>query len=281
MTSIHVKTRTSPYPGTTDISRTLVPDDKVPWTVNWSDYKPREYTEQFVLTKPVWADDSDAKKIKHHNEIDENIDRTSFIGKYEVDKETNRPKNPQGRTGLSGRGLLGPWGPNHAGDPIVTRWAKTEHNDKKKVLEIILINRRDSGELAIPGGMVNAGEHVSAAIKREFIEEAINSNANGAKHVDELFKTAVSIYKGYVDDPRNTDNAWIETEATNMHDETGELTKDLKLEAGDDASHVKWYRLDRDHNLYASHEKMIQMVIKKHGAYEYWHDHPNSTKSTL
>jgi hypothetical protein len=28
------------------------------------------------------------------------------------------------------------------------------------------------------------------------------------------------------------DNAWMETEAMNMHDETGELTKDLKLEAG-------------------------------------------------
>ena len=26
-----------------------------------------------------------------------------------------------GRTGLTGRGLLGKWGPNHAGDPIVTR----------------------------------------------------------------------------------------------------------------------------------------------------------------
>jgi ADP-ribose pyrophosphatase len=28
------------------------------------------------------------------------------------------------------------------------------------------------------------------------------------------------------------DNAWMETEAVNIHDETGELTKDLKLEAG-------------------------------------------------
>jgi hypothetical protein len=28
------------------------------------------------------------------------------------------------------------------------------------------------------------------------------------------------------------DNAWLESEAMNMHDETGELTKDLKLEAG-------------------------------------------------
>lgn len=30
-------------------------------------------------------------------------------------------RNPTGRTGLTGRGLLGRWGPNHAADPIVTR----------------------------------------------------------------------------------------------------------------------------------------------------------------
>ena len=58
---------------------------------------------------------------------------------------------------VSGRGLLGRWGPNHAGDPVVTRWAKNTENDKKKVLEIILISRKDTGELALPGGMVDAG----------------------------------------------------------------------------------------------------------------------------
>ena len=93
------------------------------------------------------------------------------MGKYEVEEETNRPKNPQGRTGcmqqalilfilnrfillVSGRGLLGRWGPNHAADPVVTRWAKGR---KEKVLEIILISRRDSGDLALPGGMVDPG----------------------------------------------------------------------------------------------------------------------------
>ena len=55
---------------------------------------------------------------------------------------------------VSGRGLLGHWGPNHAGDPVVTRWAK---DDKHKVLEIILVKRKDTGELALPGGMVDAG----------------------------------------------------------------------------------------------------------------------------
>lgn len=31
-------------------------------------------------------------------------------------------RNPVGRTGISGRGLLGKWGPNHAADPLVTRY---------------------------------------------------------------------------------------------------------------------------------------------------------------
>ncbi|CAF1065590.1 unnamed protein product [Rotaria sordida] len=272
MTSFHIKARKSPYCGTQDVKRFDVPDEKVPWNVNWPDYRPTEYTSPIVLKNPPWADDPDAKKIQHYNQTDGKIDRTSLICTYEIDKETNRPKNPQGRTGLSGRGLLGHWGPNHAGDPVITRWAKDLRNERRKVLEIILIHRKDSGELALPGGMVDAGEHVSTAIKREFIEEAMNSDPSGAKQIDELFKKAVLIYKGYVDDPRNTDNSWLETVAVNVHDETGELTRYLKLEAGDDASKVTWIQLDRDHKLYASHEKIIQTVIRKHGAYEYWHD---------
>lgn len=35
------------------------------------------------------------------------------------------------------------------------------------------------------------------------------------------FVGALQVYRGYVDDPRNTDNAWMETEAVNYHDETG------------------------------------------------------------
>lgn len=58
---------------------------------------------------------------------------------------------------VTGRGLLGHWGPNHAGDPVVTRWAKYHKDDKQKVLEIILVSRKDTGELALPGGMVDAG----------------------------------------------------------------------------------------------------------------------------
>jgi len=64
--------------------------------------------------------------------------------------------NPVGRTGMEGRGLLGRWGPNHAADPIVTRWkrdseGKVEVVKGKPRLEFVAIRRKDTGDWAIPG----------------------------------------------------------------------------------------------------------------------------------
>lgn len=50
------------------------------------------------------------------------MNRVSHCGNYKIVE--NYPLNPVGRTGIVGRGLLGRWGPNHAADPIVTRWKR-------------------------------------------------------------------------------------------------------------------------------------------------------------
>ena len=65
-------------------------------------------------------------------------------------------RNPIGRTGVIGRGLLGKWGPNHAADPIVSRWKRDGKGRKivsngKPVLEFVGIRRKDTLEWAIPG----------------------------------------------------------------------------------------------------------------------------------
>ncbi len=65
-------------------------------------------------------------------------------------------RNPVGRTGMCGRGLLGRWGPNHAVDPIVSRWKRAADNtivkvDGKPVLEFVAILRNDTRDWAIPG----------------------------------------------------------------------------------------------------------------------------------
>ena len=80
------------------------------------------------------------------------------------------------------------------------------------------------GIWAIPGGMVDDGEHVSKTVKREFIEEAGNihedpeAQAAFTRNVNLLFDSGgVVVYQGYVDDPRTTDHAWIETTAFHFH----------------------------------------------------------------
>ena len=143
--------------------------------------------------------------------------------------EGGKPRNPRGRTGMTGRGTLGKWGPNQAADPIVTRW----NPEKPDELQVVAIRRKDTGDWALPGGMVDDGEKVSVTVKREFKEEAgtLPTAAEQARcHIliDRLFASEKVVYKGYVDDPRSTDNAWIETTAYHFHC-TPEIAEKLKL----------------------------------------------------
>ncbi len=39
------------------------------------------------------------------------------------------PRNPVQRTGMTGRGSLGRWGPNHIADAIITRFARDETSE--------------------------------------------------------------------------------------------------------------------------------------------------------
>ncbi len=93
-----------------------------------------------------------------------------------------------------------------------------------------------------------------------------------------------------MDDPRNTDNSWMETIAFNFHDEDGSVFESFKLTAGrvlavlksmfksrhceanvglkgDDAGSVRWMDLARDLKLYASHASFVEKAAKLHKAH--------------
>eukprot|EP00299_Pterocystis_sp_00344_P010423 c4653_g1_i1.p1 GENE.c4653_g1_i1~~c4653_g1_i1.p1 ORF type:complete len:300 (+),score=70.62 c4653_g1_i1:42-941(+) len=259
MLAPHTKAR-SPHPAYP--SRFHVPDNKVPWSAPFPEYNPPDFTANSVILNDCtkkengWADpqDIDAESLKS---------RKSYCGKIQVVGDA--PRNPVGRTGLKGRGLLGKWGPNHAADPIVTRW-------NKDALEMVVIQRKDTKEWAIPGGMVDAGERVSATLKREFGEEAMGDLSESDQHdvqrqIDELFSSeGTEIYRGYVDDPRNTDNAWMETVAVHFECPP-ELGHKLRLQAADDAMNVRWLRINNPDgslpNLYASHTEFVRKVLER------------------
>lgn len=274
---IHYKCRGGFYPRTENtIARFAVPDDKINWGVEWPEYKPTNYTAAHIIGQS-WADPNISDPTFHPlwNQLDGNVNRKSHLGVYKI--ENLFPLNPVGRTGVCGRGCLGRWGPNHAADPIVTRWKRTSNHEVdlhptsgKRVLQFVAIQRRDTGEWAIPGGMVDPGEVVTTTLKREFLEEALDALGRKPEQLSEadtivtkFFESGETVYKGYVDDPRNTDNAWMETVAVNFHDDTGLSVGKLPLSAGDDAVNVRWMDIGKDLELYASHIQFIEAVAEK------------------
>ncbi|KAL6736226.1 hypothetical protein Aduo_006604 [Ancylostoma duodenale] len=251
---IHKKCRVTdvPYLRSNNVFRCEVPDDKIRWSVEFPEYNPPDYTDPKTRSR-TWADPEPVAGKFKWNAVDGKINRVSFLGDYAFDS-TSRPINPIGRTGLRGRGVLGRWGPNHAADPLVTR----VKNDK---LQFVAIKRGDTGEWAIPGGMVDAGEQVSDTLKREFSEETLGGKARA--ELEQLWSNGRELYRGYVDDHRNTDNAWMETTCVNFHDTTG-LLDEVELQAGDDAVNVRWINVDSNEPLYASHEDFIALLKHLH-----------------
>ncbi|CEL93546.1 unnamed protein product [Vitrella brassicaformis CCMP3155] len=212
------------------------------------------------------------------------------------------PVNPRHCTGVISRGGLGKWGPNFAADSLLGR-----KNPTTEELEILLIKRKDSGDWAFPGGMVDDKEYHTPVITaaRELIEETLTGKegesicdnwstiqekpsfqammktlglevaegdikfackngedkckeadcevhiSGNEEHggVETLQSSATPVYAGYVDDPRNTDNAWMESFVLgwmvpdNLPDN---LAKELTdLPGGSDSSEVAWWPIHK------------------------------------
>ena len=66
----------------------------------------------------------------------------------------------------------------------------------------------------------------------------------------------------YVNDPRNTDNAWIETIATWFHC-SASLGDKLVFNRNESAEQVEWIKIDQGDlpKLYARHHEMVERVL--------------------
>lgn len=266
--------------------RIKVEDKDVPWDSDWPTYTPMFYEDQChglyyesgeCIENPATWSDCPIEQIEgfnNENAIEKKtgkpINRASHEGIYKFDSR-GYPLNPRGRTGIAGRGLLGRWGPNHAADPIVMR---RNPNDKKKI-QFVGVLRIDTNEWAIPGGMVEPGDSVSVTLIKEFAEEAasgiedtkttenksiVEEKVNEMKTIFRCLEKR-DIYKGVVDDPRNTDNAWMETIAMLFVVPPSSRLYNYELKAGDDAKAVQWIDYSDDIKLYASHAEFVKKAV--------------------
>lgn len=196
------------------------------------DYTPCMFTDKTVLqhsNKGLTDCMTNIHEIRF-NSIDKGVDRISYSGEYAVDKRTGMPHNPYGRIGISGCGKLNRYGPNHEVNIIFTRLCEKEceflDQDKPtteyRLTTELLLRKRNSEkgqrERALLGGAVLENETFLNAAVRIFVNQTfdISRCTDGDKKridkfADDLFRTATVTYKGYVNDTRNTDNAWIES----------------------------------------------------------------------
>ena len=135
-----------------------VPDAKVSWDVPWPEYAPVEFVTEKILAAsyadPPKPPSGEVLQKRGSHEIQRLRARWRFDA-------AGRPLNPRGRTGMSNRGTLGKWGANHAGDAVVTRYSPDRPG---RPLEFVAIRRQDTGEWAIPGGMMEPAELASKTL---------------------------------------------------------------------------------------------------------------------
>ena len=237
-----LKSRTGTGPGYP--LRQHVNENDASWSKHLTNYRPPDYTAAVVLDHETeWADPKNVRDVKRKF-----LTRTKDGETRVALDDDGKPLNPLGRTGLGGRGLLGKWGRNQSGDALLTRV-----DPDRGRLQVLLIERNDSGQLALPGGMVDKGEDIAATVARELREET-------AAKLD--FKGAKVLFSGVVDDPRNTDNAWLETTVLHLHLMPAEHDK-LALQAGDDARQVRWFDVDWNlvNSMYASHGVYVHLAV--------------------
>ena len=188
------------------------PDSASVWWNIYNKYRP-EYTDQVVKdNEGKWADYSSVRPhILKKRKIWINNKLVALV--YgNIQFMDGKPVTPI-ITGLTGRGVLGRFGPNHAADPIITRY-NLETDD----LEFVAGLRADTNEelWCIPGGMVDEGESISTTLRREFKEEVAKNCSENI--LDKIFKCGTVLYAGPTyGDPRTTDQAWIETYVVHYH----------------------------------------------------------------
>ena len=93
------------------------------------------------------------------------------------------------------------------------------------------------------------------------------------------------VYKGYVDDPRNTDNAWVESSAINYHDSLGTSFSKFPLRSKDvgagETVAAEWIALSKNINLYGNHEWILEKVCFHRHAFNPFTTHTKQTSLAL
>jgi ADP-ribose pyrophosphatase len=198
--------------------------DQSSWLLDCEEYDPPYYVAPEVLAQDAssveggWADPEEVSAA--------DLDAIADSSRWKDD--VGRPLHPRGRTGLAGRGLLGRWGPNHAVTAIVTR---RETSDA--ALEILLARRDVDGDPELPAAFFAPGEDIYDALDTMLRTETGWPDSTG---------DAEQVFDGDVYDARQTDHAWVHSQAMLIHREESAVPEGLA--PGGAFEELLWQPLD-------------------------------------
>ncbi|XP_029968357.1 transient receptor potential cation channel subfamily M member 2-like [Salarias fasciatus] len=211
----------------TRVTRFPVPEEKVPWEVGFSLYMP-----------------SDAS-----GDGDEHVDGSE-------PEALDNYRNPGGRTGVRGRGALSRLGPNLSVEVVLTRWQDRE----RFVLEYLAVWDDARRTLEIPEGWVDAAHQLPTTLKRTMGEKLYEK-------INALALEGTKVFEGYVDDCRNTDNAWVEALVLNIHlSRTSELLMDINNMVLSSHGALQWQEVSGKARLSSNQRESLRKVAALHNS---------------
>lgn len=211
---------------------------------------PRDEFGRIILPDGPWSIDTEKISAERYQQLQNRG--------LEFDSQ-NRPLHPLFHQlvqdpeigAVTGRGFFWEFGPNETADAAVIR------RDLSNEPWILLIQRNDNKQFALPGGFLEDKTALETAVA-EPKEEAF-------MHLDDLAQFAIHSYSGAVADIRTTAHAWVETnvfifelpDAVAMTHKPGSLL----YKGGDDANKVLWVPFSHAEEIVQpAHKLLIQAI---------------------
>ncbi|XP_066542040.1 transient receptor potential cation channel subfamily M member 2-like [Hoplias malabaricus] len=214
----HFFARQHHYPGST-VKRFPVPEEEVPWEVNFPLYNPPVYNQQKMSES-----------------------ESSVLDNY---------RNPGGRTGIKGRGSLKSLGPNHTLDTVITRF-------EGHMLKYLTVWEETAQCWTFPGGPAHPGELLPLRLETTLgkkLFQKIKAEVESGTGVKEVFR-------GYVDDSRNTDNAWVETIVITVHLDWKSLLRGDGCEMS--SPELQWQEVSSRTAVYPYQQEALRTIAQLH-----------------
>ena len=253
----HKYCRNQKYPNS-NIDRYPVPDDKIKFNISY-----KEYDNDLI---PFIRNFCDQKK---------SLERLSYTEYNEA--INNKLKNPIGRTGMIGKGLLKHFGPNRYAFLLITKYKRTNadtvqmrKNENNPSYQFLAFKYKDfDGQKAIINGTFENDGYYLHGFPKPISKKVIKSKFKIDylhKFYLKLFINPLTVYNGYLDDYLNTDDAWIDAIAENYHHESDDVPLDfsealLDTEMNPDNIKLEWVDFN-DETVYPPH-KIILHYAKK------------------